>query len=87
MTVRYVLHPGWITSKSDGQYHYITAHRLAELYGVPMRYCTIQWNVEHPNYRPIHEQPDDIHLFPLFDGSYWPQTQWREEISNTQIGT
>lgn len=31
---RYLLCPGWVTSQTDGQSHYIGAHQLARLYGV-----------------------------------------------------
>lgn len=32
--MRYVLHPGPIISKNDGDLHYINAPRLARLYGL-----------------------------------------------------
>lgn len=39
---RYLLCPGHVTSKSDGQTHFIDARRLAMLYGVPMSQCEIR---------------------------------------------
>lgn len=37
----YALWPGMVTSKSDGQRHYITASKLAVLYGVRLDECVI----------------------------------------------
>lgn len=69
MKLRYVLHPGRVTSKNDGQRHYITALSLADLYGVNLRDCTVVLSGEEdrPGYR---EQPGDIHLRPRIDGDY-----------------
>lgn len=38
---KYVLCPGMVTSKTDGQRHYIGPHALAQLYGVDMKECEI----------------------------------------------
>ena len=61
---RYVLHPGYITSRSDGDRHFIGGPRLAQLYGVSVRDCVFG---DMPDYR---EQPTDVHLRPRFDGKY-----------------
>lgn len=39
MTARYLLCPGLVRSRSDGDVHYITGRHLAHLYGVPMEQC------------------------------------------------
>jgi hypothetical protein len=39
--IRFVLHPGEITSPTDGDRHYIPAHELARLYEVDMRECVV----------------------------------------------
>jgi|688.fasta_scaffold701676_2 hypothetical protein len=39
---RYVLCPGWITSRNDGDRHYISAAKLAKCYDVNLRDCLIQ---------------------------------------------
>lgn len=36
---KYILQPGWIVSKVDGQEHYINQSQLAALYKVPMCEC------------------------------------------------
>ncbi len=38
---RYVLAPGRVISKTDGQRHHITAAQLARLYGVSLDQCLI----------------------------------------------
>jgi len=67
MTLRYVLHPGWIRSKTDGQVHFIGSVALARCYGVPLREC-------------VSARPGDslkgpwpeglVHLEPQYDGNY-----------------
>ena len=34
MKERYLLCPGWVTSRADGQQHFVSAIALANLYGV-----------------------------------------------------
>lgn len=61
----YILNPGYVTSKTDGQRHYISAVQLAELYRVDMRDCTI--------YQPglvVKSPRPTRHLYPRFDGNY-----------------
>lgn len=41
MTIRYLLCPGHVRSKGDGQVHYIPAMTLAHLYSVKMSECVI----------------------------------------------
>ncbi len=38
---KYALYPGFVTSEYDGERHYITASRLATLYGVDMDKCIV----------------------------------------------
>lgn len=60
---RYVLHPGWVTSRNDGDRHYITAIRLAELYGVHPACC----RVSSPDAK---DKEGEVHLYPRYDGNY-----------------
>lgn len=39
--IRYLLLPGMVKSKNDGQHHYVGAMRLARLYGVNPAECEI----------------------------------------------
>lgn len=63
--MKYILHPGQIRSRTDGQIHYISAAKLARLYGLNLADCI------------VHKEPKnyvfdvyDIHLHPRFDGDY-----------------
>ena len=62
--MRYVLHPGYMTSKNDGQQHFVGGPRLARLYGVDMRDCVFG---DVPEYR---KQDGDVHLWPDYHGNY-----------------
>lgn len=61
MAALYLLCPGWVTSRADGQDHHVGADDLARLYGVPMSecvalpigvalllWCTLEWAVLWP---------------------------------------
>ena len=65
--VRYVLHPGYVTSANDGQEHFIGGPRLAALYGVNIRGREAVVFGDMPGYR---ELPGDVHLHPRHDGNY-----------------
>lgn len=65
----YVLHPGWVASRFDGDRHYITAGRLAALYGVKMGRCVIAPDSEI-EWRLWIEPVGAIHLWPRHDGNY-----------------
>lgn len=62
--MRYVLHPGYVTSRNDGDTHFIGGPRLARLYGVDIQDCVFG---DVPSYR---EEDGDIHLRPRSDGNY-----------------
>lgn len=60
---RYVLHPGIVFSRTDGDVHHVGARRLADLYGVNPRRAEVY--DEHARY------PDNaIHLYPDDSGRY-----------------
>lgn len=39
--IRYVIHPGYVFSKNDGQCHYINGRQLIRLYGLNPAECVI----------------------------------------------
>lgn len=39
--LKYVLYPGHVRSQHDGDYHFISAKQLAQLYRVPMEECLV----------------------------------------------
>ena len=72
--MKYVIKPGWITSKNDGERHYITKKQLIALYQVPESDC-------------LDEPPvDDCYcvLAPRYDGNYYIQNA-QKDIKFAQI--
>ena len=47
MTGRYLLCPGEVRSRADGDWHHVGASQLAALYGVPMAKCVVLPPAEH----------------------------------------
>lgn len=41
--ILYILKPGWIRSKKDGDSHYVGVKALASLYGVPRHRCLVRF--------------------------------------------
>lgn len=74
MSKRYVLCPGWVTSKNDGDRHYITAEQLAQLYGVPMAECLVyapqKWWPASLLRREQERCQELTRLEPRYDGDY-----------------
>ncbi|AWM87351.1 hypothetical protein [Microvirga sp. 17 mud 1-3] len=62
----YVLHPGIVVSRYDGQEHYITAQQLAGLYRVNQNDCAV-YRSENDQYRTPRPL---VHLYPRDDGNY-----------------
>jgi len=74
-----MVHPGFVTSASDGESHYLDAHQLANLYGLGWRgwvSCRAPDPHEHGQgkcgFGVDHEKV--IHLYPRYDGKYVPDT-------------
>ena len=61
----YILHPGYVTSKNDGDEHYVGPCQLMELYRVEPRECIVYAD------KGYHvSAPGDVHLYPRYDGNY-----------------
>jgi hypothetical protein len=69
---RYVLCPGWIISRIDGDFHYIGAAKLARYYGVNLRDCLIELPKQklHPLGLPPGFYTGMVFLKPRLDGDY-----------------
>lgn len=69
---KYMLHGGFITSKMDGDRHFISATRLAQLYNLNVRECVLDDDTRNRDGRGIrgYVLSDFIHLYPRFDGDY-----------------
>ncbi len=66
---RFILHPGLVRSRVDGDTHFITAARLCELYGVHPNKCLAAYWSCWDIYVARHF-PDAVHLYPRTDGNY-----------------
>ena len=67
--IKYVLCPGNVVSKNDGQVHFISAEQLASLYRVPMRECTV-WDNLLPYVTNTRNHAGLIALSPRRSGNY-----------------
>lgn len=62
-----IIHNGWITSKNDGEGHFITASSLIQLYRInPKKHIVI---LNGPRYM------DGIHLEPRYHGDYEEESE------------
>jgi hypothetical protein len=64
--VKYALCPGYVRSKTDGDLHYISAPRLAQLYGVQMSECIVYT----PERERTERMDDLVFLQPRYHGDY-----------------
>lgn len=65
--VKYLVEGGWVTSKNDGDSHYISTEQLIKLYGVPKSECLMY----HSQHRYTEEYLDSlIYLCPQPSGNY-----------------
>lgn len=69
---RYVISPGYVTSRIDGELHYISAAQLCSLYDVSLHDSNV---IIYDKHRPsttrgFHDQDNDVWLQPRSDGKY-----------------
>ena len=64
---KFCLHPGYVTSKHDGDRHYIGAEQLASLYGVDMKDCIVSHSDKFGGF---YHDTLYVHLHPRYDGNY-----------------
>lgn len=72
--LKYALHPDFVTSRTDGDVHYIGAARLADLYDLQEdEYIIIDDSLDHHGYAQAMRHAEGmnlIHLYPRYDGNY-----------------
>ena len=65
----YAIHPGYVTSKNDGDLHYIGVAQLVRLYKLRAgEYIT--WDRNRPETYLGRNKEDYIHLYPRYDSDY-----------------
>ena len=80
---RYIIHPGFISSKSDGDVHYVGYKQLVTLYKVDPRDCELYNPVK---FYPADYMNEDItHLYPRWDGNYSLETKHKASKGTTNV--
>lgn len=67
MKKKYILHPGFIKSKYDGEIHYISCGQLALLYRIDIKECIL--DMGENSLRGLNLE-NYIHLYPKYNGEY-----------------
>lgn len=76
--LKFALYPGWITSKTDGDRHFISARQLAMCYGVKMSECFIvpsgtdapEFGLSREGREKFIDDRGLVRLYPLYCGGY-----------------
>lgn len=68
--IKYVLFPGYVISKHDLDSHWISADRLAYLYGVDIRKCIVVDNRRPSTSMGYRKMPNYVELYPDPSGKY-----------------
>lgn len=63
------IHPGWISSRNDGDWHYITYNKLIRLYNLNPRDCVL-WDDKVPATFIGRNKDNYKHFYPLYSGDY-----------------
>lgn len=66
---RYLLHPGEVVSKTDGQRHFISSDQLIELYDLDRKKCVVYKPYLSDKF-PNDEYADLVDIVPRYDGEY-----------------
>ena len=69
MKPQYIVHAGYVTSRTDGDEHYVSAPELARLYGLK-RHQWIEFRPEILRAMTLSEYNSYTHLHPREDGDY-----------------
>jgi len=67
--IKYIVRPGYVFSRSDGDRHYISAGQLMNLHRVTISECII-YRGKEDRYKLIGFKRKLINLFPRADGQY-----------------
>lgn len=70
---KYICYGGYVTSKNDGDFHYVSANKLAILYRINPRECImVDYSTDENWYRLFSKDFLDslIPLYPKYDGNY-----------------
>lgn len=70
MVIKYVIHPGYIFSRNDGEKHFVSGKQLIRLYKVHPTEC-IMYRYNPVVLQKLEELSEKVeHLYPRNDGKY-----------------
>ena len=80
MKIKYIVYPGRLCSKNDGDTHFISYSQLVALYKVDQREC-IDFNTLCESEVRILKESDEeyAHLHPMYHGNYELKVKKAEE--------
>lgn len=67
--MKYAVHPGWITSKNDAEWHYIGVAQLVRLYELRHNEYIV-WDEKDPRTYAGRIYEEYVHLYPNYHGLY-----------------
>lgn len=67
---KYLVCPGWVISQTDGNWHYIGAKQLIELYGVKEKECIVPITGDPETIRKMASESNFKRLVPRPRGDY-----------------
>ena len=73
---KYAIHPNWVQSKWDGQWHYIGYGQLISLYNLNPRECFL-WDERRPETYLGRNRKDYKHIYPRDNDNYPSMEQER----------
>ena len=89
MSTKYLVYPGYVRSRSDGDIHFITAQMLMRLYGVRPDECIVVRpdDIEEYQLRAYSQEflSSLKHLVPRSDGNYERVSAQSKERATNQL--
>jgi hypothetical protein len=77
----FICHPGWVKSQHDNDEHYLSAAKVANLYGLSLSDPNVK--LVNPDDKVFHIRPAsyEINLWPQPNGDYNLQTRITEQLT------
>ena len=76
----YCLHPGWVTSATDFDEHFIDASKLADLYNVNKSDCGIFGPVKHDGEVCLYQSSTGSYTCKPLSETYIRLRHWRRQL-------
>lgn len=83
--IYYVVCPGWMMSKNDGQQHYVGVQQLMRLYGINERRHDVHIHPERRDeYHGWNPPSDAVYLWPRYHGDYERMPVYESDTGNDE---